>query len=231
MRALRYAGPVAVLWAWVVVLVSSAANPTFSVLRSPLSAMGSPGAIDPWIYNVGMMTVGSLILLYGLSLGAGMRHWVQGFASGLFGTAGIFLALVGIYPRWDHPARLRLPLVLPAGRAGLDRLGRGGTFGRLPPRAGVHPAGAERARRCPADPVAFQRPGGVLRGTGDRRVRPADVLGVPAPGGRHLEDARAAPPHPLRADPPLPRRGGKCSVWRLPSWPRPDRGASRWRHP
>lgn len=97
MRVLRYAGPVAALWAWVVILLSSLANPTFSVLHSPLSAMGSPGATDPWIYNVGMMTVGTLILLFGLSLGTVVRHWVQGFASGLVGTAGIFLALVGIY--------------------------------------------------------------------------------------------------------------------------------------
>ncbi len=36
MRVLRYAGLAFVVWAWVVILVSSAANPTFSVLHGPL---------------------------------------------------------------------------------------------------------------------------------------------------------------------------------------------------
>lgn len=97
MHRLRYAGPLGVVWAWVVIVLSSAANVRFSVLASPLSALGSPGATDPWIYNFGMMSVGALILLYALSLGASAGHWVEGFASGLVGTAGIFLALVGIY--------------------------------------------------------------------------------------------------------------------------------------
>ena len=103
MRVLRYAGPAAVVWAWVVILISSAANPTFSVLHSPLSTLGSPGAIAPWIYNAGMMSMGSFILLYALFLGAVAANWVEGFASGLVGTAGIFLALVRIYHAGTTP--------------------------------------------------------------------------------------------------------------------------------
>jgi hypothetical membrane protein len=100
---LRYAGPAAVVWAWVVVAVSAAANPAYSVLRGPLSALGSPGAVDPWIYNVGLMSVGALILLYALSLAAMSRHWMEGFAAGFFGVAGVFLALVGIYHGGTYP--------------------------------------------------------------------------------------------------------------------------------
>ena len=93
----------AVCWAWVVILVSAAANPTFSVLKSPLSELGSPGAISPWLYNVGMMSVGCFILLYALHLSTISVHWVEGFASGLFGVAGIFLSLVGIYHGGTYP--------------------------------------------------------------------------------------------------------------------------------
>ena len=49
------------------------------------------------------MSVGSLILLYALFLGTAAGNWVEGFASGLVGTAGIFLALVGIYHSGTTP--------------------------------------------------------------------------------------------------------------------------------
>ncbi len=103
MKWLRYAGPTAMGWAWIIIVVSASVNPTFSVLKSPLSALGSPGAIDPWIYDMGMMSVGLLILLYSLHLATVAVHWVEAFASGLFGVAGIFLALVGIYHSGTYP--------------------------------------------------------------------------------------------------------------------------------
>jgi len=102
-RALLLAGPCAFAAFHAVVLASASRNPWWSFLRHAFSDLGGPAAADPWIYNSGMILLGALVALFSLGLLASSRSSGAAFASGLYFTAGLFLALIGVYPGGTRP--------------------------------------------------------------------------------------------------------------------------------
>ncbi len=97
------AGPAAVALAWIVIVVSVALNPWFSLWSNAFSDLGGPSANDPWVYNYGMISVASLIVIYGGCMvmgGLNRLHYVGG---SFFMVAGLFLALVGVYHEGTYP--------------------------------------------------------------------------------------------------------------------------------
>ncbi|MEM4984919.1 MAG: DUF998 domain-containing protein, partial [Sulfolobales archaeon] len=56
----RLTGLIAVFSAWTTIFLSVSKNPWFNVFKHALSDLGGPRAVDPWIYNVGLIVTGAL---------------------------------------------------------------------------------------------------------------------------------------------------------------------------
>ncbi|MEM0155344.1 MAG: DUF998 domain-containing protein [Thermoplasmataceae archaeon] len=78
-------------------------NPWFNFYTGALSALGSLGATDPWIYNVGLMFTSILIVFYSAGLILYSRNTIQTVGSSFFIVAAMFLALIGIYHGGTYP--------------------------------------------------------------------------------------------------------------------------------
>lgn len=78
-------------------------NPWFNFYTGALSALGSPGATDPWIYNVGLMFTAILIVFYSAGLILYSRNAIQTVGASFFIVAAMFLALIGIYHGGTYP--------------------------------------------------------------------------------------------------------------------------------
>ena len=78
-------------------------NPSFDFYTGALSALGSPGATDPWVYNVGLMFTSILIVAYSTGLMLYSRNVIQIVGVSFFIVAAMFLALIGIYHGGTYP--------------------------------------------------------------------------------------------------------------------------------
>ncbi len=99
----RFTGVAAVIAAWIVIALSISQNPWFNVYRHALSDLGDPKANKPWIYNIGLIIVGIITCLYSLYLTYRAVGKAHVYASALLFIAGIFLALIGVYPSGSRP--------------------------------------------------------------------------------------------------------------------------------
>ncbi|TDA35036.1 hypothetical protein DSO06_03645 [Candidatus Nezhaarchaeota archaeon WYZ-LMO8] len=99
----RLCGVAAVVLAWLVILLSINRNPWFDLFKHALSDLGGPRAFDPWIYNLGLLITGVIALIYALYLAYFSTGKVALYASAFVFIAGIFLALIGIFPSGTRP--------------------------------------------------------------------------------------------------------------------------------
>lgn len=102
-RLLRLAGLAAVVLAWAVIALSALRNPWFDLLEHAFSDLGGPGARDPWLYNYGLVATGSLTCVYSLYLAWRAGRKAHIFASAFLFVAGLFLALIGVFPASTRP--------------------------------------------------------------------------------------------------------------------------------
>ncbi|MGB9785959.1 MAG: DUF998 domain-containing protein [Infirmifilum uzonense] len=97
------AGPLAFVAFTLGVLVSASQNTWWSLIRNAFSDLGGPRATDPWIFNWTLIISGILYILYSMGVLAYSRSRLDSFSAGLLFTAGIFLALIGVYPSGTRP--------------------------------------------------------------------------------------------------------------------------------
>jgi len=97
LHRLRYAGVAAALGGWLVILAAIIRNPWFVFTENAFSDLGHPGAVDPWVFNVGMMVNGLLIVLYSLYLVAVSFNKAGAVGGGFMAITGVFLVLVGVF--------------------------------------------------------------------------------------------------------------------------------------
>lgn len=102
-RILLLLGPLEFLAFHLMLLVAISRNPWFDFFKHAFSDLGGPKASDPWVFNYGLIALGIMLSLYSLGLLAEARSRGSAFACGLCFTAGIFLALVGVYPSGTKP--------------------------------------------------------------------------------------------------------------------------------
>jgi hypothetical membrane protein len=89
---------------WVFLAASISRNPWFSFWRHALSDLGDARrATDPWIYNTGLIAVATLLCIYSLYIAYESKRKLVVFSSALLFTAGIFLALIGLFPSGTRP--------------------------------------------------------------------------------------------------------------------------------
>lgn len=102
-RVWRACGIGAAALAWFVILLSASRNPWFDLFKHALSDLGGPGAYDPWIYNVGLLATGIVVSIYALYLAYASTGKISLYASAFIFIAGIFLALIGVFPSGTRP--------------------------------------------------------------------------------------------------------------------------------
>ena len=103
-RRLLWAGPVGVVAAWIVIGVAWLLNGDWFVFtRDAFSDLGGPGACCPRVYNTGLILVGVIVAAFGAGLVLAGRSKLEVVGGAYFALAGVFLALIGIYPSGTRP--------------------------------------------------------------------------------------------------------------------------------
>ncbi|BES80922.1 DUF998 domain-containing protein [Pyrodictium abyssi] len=88
---------------WLVITVSWSLNPWFDPLRGAYSDLGSPGARYPWVFNLGMIVSGALVVALGIVVYRVSVSRLEAAGAALLSEAGVFLALVGLFPEGTRP--------------------------------------------------------------------------------------------------------------------------------
>lgn len=101
--AWRLCGITAAVSAWITISLSILRNPWFNVFKHALSDLGGPRAIDPWVYNVGLVITGVLTSIYALYAASASASKIAVYASSFIFIAGIFLVLIGVFPSGTRP--------------------------------------------------------------------------------------------------------------------------------
>lgn len=104
-RALFYLGIVDVVLAWIIIFISIAVNPWWisHYTTGAFSDLGSSSSNMPWIYNYGLIIVGTIIIFYSLALINYSLNKIEVTGSAFFLIAGIFLILIGVFPAGTRP--------------------------------------------------------------------------------------------------------------------------------
>ena len=103
-RRLCLAGLAAAVLAWAVIGASWAVNRDWFVFTEhAFSDLGGPGARAPWLYNYGLITVGAVVVAFSLCPYRLARDKLEVYGSALLAVAGVFLALIGVYPSGTRP--------------------------------------------------------------------------------------------------------------------------------
>ncbi len=96
-------GPIAAIYAWLIIITCIFLNPWFVFTRDAFSDLGSSSANMPWLYNYGMISIGILIILYSSYLVYVSRNKLMVVGSSFGIVSGIFLMFVGLFPAGTRP--------------------------------------------------------------------------------------------------------------------------------
>jgi hypothetical membrane protein len=102
-KPLRLAGVAGAILAWVVIYFAINHNPWFVFTEHAFSDLGGPIAEDAEIFNNGLIVLGGLFILYALTLIWDANNKVETVGGAFALMAGIFLALIGVYPSGTSP--------------------------------------------------------------------------------------------------------------------------------
>ena len=103
-RLLVYSGVLAIVLAWIVIGVSWSLNRDwFSYSRGAFSDLGSKRSCCPEVFNYGLIIVGFLFTIYGVSIAYSARIKIGVVGGSYVSLAGVFLSLVGVYPEETKP--------------------------------------------------------------------------------------------------------------------------------
>jgi len=96
-------GPLALLIALSTIGLCWYLNPWFDFWRDAFSDLGTRRACCPWLYNLGLLLSGLSFLAFSSGVYALSTRRMESMASGLLGTASIFLMMIGIFPGGTEP--------------------------------------------------------------------------------------------------------------------------------
>lgn len=102
-KPLRLAGVAGAILAWVAIYFAINHNPWFVFTEHAFSDLGGPIAEDAEIFNNGLIVLGGLFILYALTLIWDANNKVETVGGAFALMAGIFLALIGVYPSGTSP--------------------------------------------------------------------------------------------------------------------------------
>ncbi len=135
-------GLVAIIVAWIIIAASWYINPWFRLLEHAFSDLGGIDANKPWLYNYGLIATGLLVVGYSIGLYSLSREKMEVVGASFVFIAGLFLALIGVYPSGTRPHVfvsswffIQMDLAIIAIGIGLAK--RGSTLGRYVAAIGV----------------------------------------------------------------------------------------------
>jgi len=103
-RILLATGPIGVVSAWLVIGAAWLVNDDWFVFTEhAFSDLGGPEARSPWIYNYGLIAAGALLSLFGLGVYMRAGSKLGAAAAAYIILAGVFLALIGVFPSGTRP--------------------------------------------------------------------------------------------------------------------------------
>lgn len=102
-RVFRYAGPLAIVSAWITIFWARSAYPGYQFIGHSLSDLGGPMSPHPAIYNEGLMITGGFIVLFGIDLLRYAKTSIGSAGGTLFALDGIFLGLIGYFHEGTSP--------------------------------------------------------------------------------------------------------------------------------
>ncbi len=83
---------------WLVILLAISRNPWFVFTENAFSDLGAASANTPWVFNVGMIMTGIMIVLFGFYLQEVIINIVSRLGSVSMMVTGVFLMLIGLFP-------------------------------------------------------------------------------------------------------------------------------------
>lgn len=102
-KPLRLAGIAGAILVWVVIYFAISHNPWFVFTEHAFSDLGGPMSEDAEIFNNGLIGLGGLFILYALTLIGDAINKVETVGGAFALMAGVFLALIGVYPSGTTP--------------------------------------------------------------------------------------------------------------------------------
>ncbi|MCL4383510.1 MAG: DUF998 domain-containing protein [Candidatus Marsarchaeota archaeon] len=78
-------------------------NPSFNFFKGALSQLGSSGANNPWVYNIGLIFTAVLLFIFAIGLLLYSKNKIEEVGSSFLMVAAIFLALIGIFHGGTYP--------------------------------------------------------------------------------------------------------------------------------
>ncbi len=103
-RKLCFLGFIAVIAAWIVIISSWILNSSWFVFtRDAFSDFGGANSCCPELYNYGLIIVGAMIILFSLGCMSCTLNNIELIGWSYMVLAGVFLALIGIYPSGTRP--------------------------------------------------------------------------------------------------------------------------------
>jgi len=83
---------------WLVILLAISRNPWFVFTENALSDLGAASANDPWLFNVGMILTGAMIMLYAVHLLEVSINKLSRVGGASMAITGLMLTMIGCYP-------------------------------------------------------------------------------------------------------------------------------------
>ncbi|MEM0044350.1 MAG: DUF998 domain-containing protein [Sulfolobales archaeon] len=103
MSILRFSGVLASLVFLISVLISISYNSWFDFNKNAFSDLGGSQAVNPWIFNTGLIISGILVILLALHMILRSRTALEYVGGSYLSIGGIFLSLIGVFPEGTRP--------------------------------------------------------------------------------------------------------------------------------
>ncbi len=100
---LRFFGLFTLLLYWSFTIMAIIQNPWFSIMQNALSDLGGNGAINPWIYNYGLILSSPLLFLFSIYLVSKGKNKLQIIGGSFIMISSLFLAFIGIFHSGTRP--------------------------------------------------------------------------------------------------------------------------------
>ena len=83
---------------WLVILLAISRNPWFVFTENAFSDLGAASANDPWLFNVGMILTGVMIVLFAVHLFEVSINKISRIGGASMALTGLMLMMIGFFP-------------------------------------------------------------------------------------------------------------------------------------
>lgn len=95
---LGYMGWASMVSGWLVILLAISRKPWFVFTENAFSDLGAASANDPWLFNMGMILTGVMIVLYAVYLLEASINKLSRIGGASMALTGLILMMIGFYP-------------------------------------------------------------------------------------------------------------------------------------